>query len=107
MCMFLVYFILSRVSRHVLTSAIGHTSLSGKCSPQIRYAYRYILKHSSEAEPSADLREALLKTRYIVSLIKFEQTGSSQYICNLLLKFLSFLKRSVGYVWFDYYTTFT
>ena len=56
------------------------------------------MKHSSKAELSADLRGALLNTRYITSLIKFEQTGSSRVICDLLLKFLSFLKYSVGYV---------
>ena len=68
------------------------------CCPRTDYAYRNIVKHFSEAEPSADLREALLNTRYITSLIRFEQTGSSGIICDLLLEFLSFLKRSVGHV---------
>lgn len=93
-----VHILLSlRESHHVLTSYIGNKSYDRMCCPQTDYAYRYIAKHSSEAEASADLRQALLNTSYITSLIKFERTGLSLNICDLLLEFLSFLKCSVGH----------
>ena len=57
------------------------------------YAYDDIITHLSKAELSADLREALLNTTYITSLIKLEHWP----ISHLLVKFLSFLKSSVGY----------
>jgi hypothetical protein len=56
------------------------------------------VKHLKQAEPSADLREALLNTDYITSLIKLENTPPSVDIWNLLVAFLSFLKGSVGYI---------
>ena len=67
------------------------------CRPRMHYAYHFIVDHLSEAEPYADLREALLNTCYITSLIKFEQAGfHSWQMGDLLAKFLSFLIRSVG-----------
>jgi hypothetical protein len=61
------------------------------------------VKHLTQAEPSADLREALLNTDYITSLIKLEKTQLektplSADICDSLLEFLSFLKGSVSYL---------
>ena len=96
-----VHILLSRESHHVLTSYIDDSDgfFDGICCPRTDYAYCNIVEHSSKAEPSADLREALLNTRYITSLIKFEQTISNFWdICYFLLEFLSFLKCSVGYV---------
>jgi hypothetical protein len=54
------------------------------------------VKHLTQAEPSADLREALLNTDYITSLIKLENSRPSVMLSILLVKFLSFLKDSVG-----------
>jgi hypothetical protein len=56
------------------------------------------VNHLRQAEPSANLREALLNMDYITSLIKLEKTPLSAAICNLLVKFISFLKASVGYI---------
>ena len=58
------------------------------------YAYGSIVEHLSKAEPSADLREALLNTCYVTSLIKFEP---ALQISHFLGQFLSFLESSVGY----------
>ena len=58
------------------------------------YAYGDTVEHLSKAEPSADLREALLNTCYITSLIKYEP---SSRISPMLGRFLSFLKSSVSY----------
>jgi hypothetical protein len=54
--------------------------------------------HLKKTEPSADLREALLNTDYITSLIKLENTPPSSWICDLIVDFLSFLKGSVSYL---------
>ena len=59
------------------------------------YAYDDIVKHLSKAEPSADLREALLNTCYITSLIKFEPALE---IPHFIRRFFSFLESSVSYV---------
>ena len=58
------------------------------------YALRFISEHLSEAEPSADLREALLNTCYITVLTKLEPFDDQ--IPELLVNFLSFLKGSVS-----------
>jgi len=56
------------------------------------------VEHLEQAEPSADLREALLNTDYITSLIKLENTSPLMDICDLIVEFLCFLKDSVGYI---------
>jgi hypothetical protein len=59
------------------------------------YAYGAIVEHLSKAEPSADLREALLNTCYITTLVEFEP---SSQISPFLGQFLSFLESSASYV---------
>lgn len=59
----------------------------------MHYAHRHIADHLSEAEPSADLRDALLNTNYITSLIANQTPWEIGY---LLADFLSFLKGSVS-----------
>jgi hypothetical protein len=61
----------------------------------MEYAYRGVLEHLSEAKPSADLREALLNTHYIASLIKLGLHEPWQIYS--LVDFLTFLRSSVGY----------
>ena len=63
----------------------------------MHYALCYICEHLSKAEPSDDLREALLNTCYITALIKFETFHSTNIASfNLLAKLLLFLKGSVS-----------
>ena len=60
------------------------------------YALRRIFRHLSQAEPSADLREALLNTCYITVLIKLETCDYSSRVSDLLANFLFFLEGSVS-----------
>ena len=92
---------------HALTSPIGlKTGGSTLFCERMVYAYHDIIKHLSKAEPSAHLREALLNTCYITSLIKFEP---ALQISHFLGQFLSFLESSVSYAlpYSDYNFTFT
>ena len=73
---------------------IGQVGLGGSYCGTLDYALRCIIPHLSEAEPSADLREALLKTCYITVLIKLETFGYT--ISDVLAEFLFFLKSSVS-----------
>ena len=70
----------------------------GSRSETLDYALRYIIRHLSEAEPSADLREALLNTCCITVLIKLEP--SVYRMPDLLAHFLFFLNGSVSIVVF-------
>ena len=63
----------------------------------MHYALRCIIRHLSKAEPSADLREALVNTRYISVLIKLEASNDADQVADLLGDFLVFLKSSVSY----------
>ena len=85
--MYVFSFIL--ITLHALTSLIG---LGGYDCETLDYALRCIIRHLSAAEPSADLREALLNTCYITVLIKLETFAVS----DLLPDFFFFLKDSVS-----------
>ena len=99
-------FYLSHIRVHDLRECQCLGQHSMMCYPRMQYAYRNITKHLSKAEPSADLREALLNTCYITSLIQFEER---LHISVILAKFLFFLKDSVGicYPMPLYYLTLT
>jgi len=58
----------------------------------VGYALRCIIRHLFEAEPSPDLREALLNTSYISVLSKLETSRYSSQISDLLVDFLFSLK---------------
>ena len=97
-CTFLAPFI-THFCHHALTSPIGlKPSRDGTffCARML-YAYDDIVKHLSKAEPSADLRETLLNTCYITSLIIYEP---ALQISLFLAQFLSFLESSVSYALF-------
>jgi hypothetical protein len=96
-------FLALSIAYHALTSSIGLKKNRGGtlfCTRMV-YAYNAIVKHLSKAEPSADLREALLNTCYITSLIKYKP---SSQISPMLERFLSFLKSSVSYALAYYFT---
>ena len=72
------------------------TGLGGYDCESLDYALHHIIRHLSEAEPSADLHEALLNTCYITVLIKLETFDYSNRVADLLAGFLFFLKSSVS-----------
>ena len=62
----------------------------------LHYALFYTIRHLLEAEPSADLREALANTRYISVLIKLDISDDSHQVADFLGYFLFSLKFSVS-----------
>ena len=81
------------LSHHALTTCIGQLDdFQWPCELR-HFAFSDTVKHLKLAEPSADLREALLNTCYI-TLIKLRPFSQISYS---LTEFLSFLKYSVGY----------
>ena len=75
-----------------MTSLIGRSGES-YCNT-LNYVLHHISEHLSKAEPSGDLREALLNTCYTTFLTKLELFDSN--IPGLLADFFSFLKVSVS-----------
>ena len=74
-----------------MTSLIG---LGGFHCQTLNHAFYFLSEHLSNAELSGDLREALLNTGYVTVLTKFQSFNYK--IPDLLEKFLSFLRFSVG-----------
>ena len=93
---------LSHIRVHDFLAPSIAYSFSSTSHGGITYAYRDVLPHLSEAEPSADLREALLNTRYITSLIRLGL--HEPWKIYSLVDFLTFLRSSVGYEWPHYFT---
>ena len=101
-------FLALSIAYHAFTSPIGlkRSYYDTFICVRMVYAYDDIVKHLSKAEPSADLREALLNTCYITSLIEYEP---SSQISRFLGQFLSFLESSVSHAlsYSDHYFALT